>query len=236
MAPDTRHTVLALCDYFLPGFRAGGVLRTVANMLALLGSEFRFRIVTRARPHENGTLSGHRALHLVTPQRLGSPLSFGSPAPSMGHPSPAQRYASRHPLSEQRPLPPLRHHARRTPPAEPDSATALRRRSQWRARRRLAADPGHQEGDLPGVGAPAGSLCRRLLARLGPTRSRRHPTRVWKPPADHDRGEPTDADVAGRGQRTRAQTGQSTRSHLSGPLGSRQESDSRPASPMQRTG
>lgn len=51
MAPDTRHTVLVLCDYFLPGFRAGGVLRTVANMLALLGSEFRFRIVTRARDH-----------------------------------------------------------------------------------------------------------------------------------------------------------------------------------------
>ena len=51
MAGDTRHTVLVPCDFFLPGYRAGGVLRTVANMLALLGSEFRFRVVTRARDH-----------------------------------------------------------------------------------------------------------------------------------------------------------------------------------------
>jgi glycosyltransferase involved in cell wall biosynthesis len=51
MASETRPTVLVLCDYFLPGYRAGGVLRTVANMLALLGAEFRFRVVTRGRDY-----------------------------------------------------------------------------------------------------------------------------------------------------------------------------------------
>jgi glycosyltransferase involved in cell wall biosynthesis len=51
MAPDKRYTVLVPCDFFLPGYRAGGVLRTIANMLALLGSDFRFRVVTRGRDH-----------------------------------------------------------------------------------------------------------------------------------------------------------------------------------------
>lgn len=51
MATDPRLTVLVLCDYFLPGYQAGGVLRTVANMLALLGEEFRFRVVTRGRDY-----------------------------------------------------------------------------------------------------------------------------------------------------------------------------------------
>ncbi|HIK83716.1 MAG TPA: glycosyltransferase family 1 protein [Myxococcales bacterium] len=53
MATDPRLTVIVLCDYFLPGYQAGGVLRTVANMLALLGAEFRFRVITRGRDFES---------------------------------------------------------------------------------------------------------------------------------------------------------------------------------------
>jgi glycosyltransferase involved in cell wall biosynthesis len=58
MAPENRSSVLVLCDYFLPGYRAGGVLRTVANMLALLGPEFRFRVVTRGRDYGSAPYSG----------------------------------------------------------------------------------------------------------------------------------------------------------------------------------
>jgi glycosyltransferase involved in cell wall biosynthesis len=44
---DRRPTVLTLVDYYLPGYRAGGPVRTVANVVERLGAEFHFRIVTR---------------------------------------------------------------------------------------------------------------------------------------------------------------------------------------------
>ncbi len=44
-----RHTVLVLVDYYLPGYRAGGPLRSIHNMIEALGSEFKFRVITRDR-------------------------------------------------------------------------------------------------------------------------------------------------------------------------------------------
>lgn len=41
--------VLSLVDYYLPGYRAGGPLRTLANVAAHLGAEFRLTMVTRDR-------------------------------------------------------------------------------------------------------------------------------------------------------------------------------------------
>lgn len=41
--------ILTLTDYYLPGFKGGGALRTLANMVERLGSEFDFRVVTRDR-------------------------------------------------------------------------------------------------------------------------------------------------------------------------------------------
>src|SRR5262245_10966053 len=41
--------LLVLCDYFLPGYKGGGALRTVVNMIDLLQSEFRCRVVCRDR-------------------------------------------------------------------------------------------------------------------------------------------------------------------------------------------
>jgi glycosyltransferase involved in cell wall biosynthesis len=38
-----------MCDYYLPGYRAGGTVRTLEAMVALLGDEFHFRILTRDR-------------------------------------------------------------------------------------------------------------------------------------------------------------------------------------------
>ena len=41
--------ILAFVHYYLPGFRAGGPIRTIANMVDRLGDEFEFRIVTADR-------------------------------------------------------------------------------------------------------------------------------------------------------------------------------------------
>lgn len=41
--------VLVVLDYFLPGFKGGGSVRTVANIVERLGDEFDFHVVTRDR-------------------------------------------------------------------------------------------------------------------------------------------------------------------------------------------
>ncbi len=38
--------ILLLCDYYIPGFKAGGPIRTIANMVDRLGEIFEFKIVT----------------------------------------------------------------------------------------------------------------------------------------------------------------------------------------------
>jgi glycosyltransferase involved in cell wall biosynthesis len=46
LSPD-RKNILVFIDWFLPGFRAGGPIRSCANLIAQLGHEFNFYIVTR---------------------------------------------------------------------------------------------------------------------------------------------------------------------------------------------
>jgi glycosyltransferase involved in cell wall biosynthesis len=48
-ASDTRPTVLLFAAYFLPGFKGGGPIRTLANLIDQLGETFRFRVVTSDR-------------------------------------------------------------------------------------------------------------------------------------------------------------------------------------------
>ena len=47
--PDRRPSVLALLDYYLPGYKSGGPLRSISNLVESLGDEFDFRIVARDR-------------------------------------------------------------------------------------------------------------------------------------------------------------------------------------------
>lgn len=42
-------TILTLADYYLPGTHAGGALRSLANLIATLGEELEFRVITRDR-------------------------------------------------------------------------------------------------------------------------------------------------------------------------------------------
>ncbi len=44
-----KPVILTSSDYYLPGYRAGGPLRTIANMVEHLGDSLSFRIVTRDR-------------------------------------------------------------------------------------------------------------------------------------------------------------------------------------------
>jgi glycosyltransferase involved in cell wall biosynthesis len=41
--------ILVLTSYYLPGYRAGGPVRTLANLVSALGSDYDFRIITRDR-------------------------------------------------------------------------------------------------------------------------------------------------------------------------------------------
>ncbi len=45
----TRPVVLTFSRYFLPGYKGGGPIRTIANMAEALGDEIDFRIVTSDR-------------------------------------------------------------------------------------------------------------------------------------------------------------------------------------------
>jgi glycosyltransferase involved in cell wall biosynthesis len=44
-----RPIILAFVSYYLPGYRAGGPIRTIANMVDQLGADFDFRIITTDR-------------------------------------------------------------------------------------------------------------------------------------------------------------------------------------------
>lgn len=47
--PMSRLRILVLVEHYLPGYKAGGPLRTISNMVERLGDEFDFYIITRDR-------------------------------------------------------------------------------------------------------------------------------------------------------------------------------------------
>src|SRR5690349_17506499 len=54
-----RPVVLVPCDYYLPGYKAGGPIRTVSALVERLSDEFQFAVVTRDRDlDESAPLSG----------------------------------------------------------------------------------------------------------------------------------------------------------------------------------
>lgn len=57
MLPQTRKSVLCFVSYYLPGFKAGGPIRTIQNMISHLGDEFELKIVTKDR--DIGDLSSY---------------------------------------------------------------------------------------------------------------------------------------------------------------------------------
>ncbi len=73
--------VLVLCDHFLPGFHAGGPVRSIANLVSRLGGHLSFGIITRDRdlgaaqpyddcPVDEWTDRHGTKVHYVSPGRL----------------------------------------------------------------------------------------------------------------------------------------------------------------------
>ncbi|RYE99486.1 MAG: hypothetical protein EOO77_35465, partial [Oxalobacteraceae bacterium] len=48
-AGGNRPTVLTFVGHYLPGYKAGGPIRSIANMVERMGDEFEFRVVTADR-------------------------------------------------------------------------------------------------------------------------------------------------------------------------------------------
>jgi glycosyltransferase involved in cell wall biosynthesis len=47
MAQENKPKILIFCDFYLPGYKSGGGMRTLVNMVDRLGEKYDFRIVTR---------------------------------------------------------------------------------------------------------------------------------------------------------------------------------------------
>ena len=47
--------ILALVNFYLPGYKGGGPIQSVANMAAFLGENFRFQVITTDRDHRDST-------------------------------------------------------------------------------------------------------------------------------------------------------------------------------------
>jgi glycosyltransferase involved in cell wall biosynthesis len=86
--------VLVAADHYLPGFRAGGTVRALSNLVEQLGSEYEFLIVTRDRdlgstsPYPNITpgswsVVGNAWVYHARPQEL-TPVAFARLLASTG--------------------------------------------------------------------------------------------------------------------------------------------------------
>jgi glycosyltransferase involved in cell wall biosynthesis len=78
-----RPKILVLLDYYIPGFKSGGPLRTIANMVERMGDRFDFRVLTRDRdatdtvpypgvPADGWTPVGQAQVCYASPGELGA--------------------------------------------------------------------------------------------------------------------------------------------------------------------
>lgn len=76
---DSRPRILIAIDWYLPAFRAGGPIRSIANLIAALGDEFKFHIVCGNRdlggtadldvPTDQWVTVGRAEVYYVPPHR-----------------------------------------------------------------------------------------------------------------------------------------------------------------------
>lgn len=75
---EHKRSILILVDYYLPGYKSGGPLRTIVNIVDRLGNEFDFKIVTRDR--DLGDERPYSGIKVDTWQHLGkSEVYYCSP-------------------------------------------------------------------------------------------------------------------------------------------------------------
>jgi glycosyltransferase involved in cell wall biosynthesis len=61
--------ILVFCDYYLPGYKAGGPVRTLSNMIDLLGYRYSFEVLTRDR--DLGEQEPYSSDYTATKTRIG---------------------------------------------------------------------------------------------------------------------------------------------------------------------
>src|SRR5215510_12481203 len=77
--------ILCIADYYLPGFRAGGPIRTLSNMFVILSDRLDFKLITRDRdlgsdtPYDDVNLGEWQDQGTVSVY-YASPSEFGFPA------------------------------------------------------------------------------------------------------------------------------------------------------------
>jgi glycosyltransferase involved in cell wall biosynthesis len=52
---NAKKNIIILCDWFLPGYLAGGPIQSIATLTAQLGNDINFRIITSDRDFQSGT-------------------------------------------------------------------------------------------------------------------------------------------------------------------------------------
>jgi len=86
-APQTH--ILGLVEYYLPGYKSGGPVRTIANMVNQLSDHFEFWIVTRdaLREHQAviAALAPFAAEIRKAAHRMADGLAAGGKIPWMGN-------------------------------------------------------------------------------------------------------------------------------------------------------
>ena len=68
--PPAPRTVLTFVPYYLPGYKSGGPVRSVANLVSRLGNDLRFVIVTADR--DSGDRAPYPHLSAAEPHRIGN--------------------------------------------------------------------------------------------------------------------------------------------------------------------
>ncbi|OFX14217.1 MAG: hypothetical protein A2Z18_08035 [Armatimonadetes bacterium RBG_16_58_9] len=77
--------ILAFADYYLPGYKFGGPIRTIANTVSQLGQDYRFKIVTRDR--DFGDAEPYPDISVGSWNALGDAEVFYASGPDLSLPS-----------------------------------------------------------------------------------------------------------------------------------------------------
>src|SRR5690554_3127969 len=70
--------ILVFRDYYLPGFKSGGPIRSLANLVEMLGDEYDFRIVTADR--DEGDVEAYDSVEVGAWNSVGKAQVYYVPA------------------------------------------------------------------------------------------------------------------------------------------------------------
>ena len=69
-----RVRVVTLIDFYVPGFRAGGPVKSIVNLISMLGDEFKFEVLTSDR--DLGMDEPYKDILTNSPRKVGRGVVF----------------------------------------------------------------------------------------------------------------------------------------------------------------